>query len=84
MDTYGYLFFRGLVPTDEVLSVRHDVLETLQSAGWLDPSHDLMEGSARPGMAPKIEGQPEYTAAYRQVLLTGKALFISFRSVYRL
>ncbi len=68
MDTYGYLFFRGLVPTDEVLSVRHDVLETLRSAGWLDPSHDLMEGIARPGMAPKTEGQPEYTAVYRQVL----------------
>ena len=68
MDTYGYLFFRGLVPADEVLSVRHDVLEVLQTAGWLDPSRDLMEGIVRPGTALKSEGQPEYTAVYRQVL----------------
>jgi ectoine hydroxylase-related dioxygenase (phytanoyl-CoA dioxygenase family) len=68
MKTYGYLFFRGLVPADEVLNVRHDVLETLQEAGWLDPSCELMEGIARPGITPRTEGQPEYTAVYRQVL----------------
>jgi ectoine hydroxylase-related dioxygenase (phytanoyl-CoA dioxygenase family) len=68
MDRYGYLFFRGLVPADEVLSVRHDVLELLKEAGWLDPSHELMEGVALPGIAPKTEGQAEYTAVYRQVL----------------
>jgi ectoine hydroxylase-related dioxygenase (phytanoyl-CoA dioxygenase family) len=68
MDTYGYLFFRGLVSADEVLAVRHDVLETLREAKWLDPSRDLMEGIARPGLPAKTEGQPEYTAVYRQVL----------------
>ena len=68
LDTYGYLFFRALVPANEVLNVRHDVLEILKEAGWLAPSRDLMEGIARPGIEPKTEGQAEYTAVYRQVL----------------
>lgn len=68
LEKYGYLSFRGLVPADEVLSVRHDVLEILNEAGWLDPSRDLMEGIARPGIEPKTEGQAEYTAVYRRVL----------------
>lgn len=68
MNTYGYLFFRGIVPADEVLGVRHDVLEILQEAEWLDPSRDLMEGIVRPGLTPRTEGQPEYTAVYRRIL----------------
>ncbi len=68
MSENGYLFFRALVPEQEVLQVRRDVLELLQEAGWLDPTRDMMEGIARPGMEAKTEGQPEYTAVYRQVL----------------
>jgi ectoine hydroxylase-related dioxygenase (phytanoyl-CoA dioxygenase family) len=64
----GYLFFRRLVPADDVLAVRRAVLEVLSAAGWVDPAHDLMEGRAMPGHKPLTEGQPEYAAAYRQVL----------------
>jgi hypothetical protein len=39
------LFFRGLLPAEEVLRVREDTLGVLQDAGWLDdakPSHQGM------------------------------------------
>ncbi len=68
MEEYGYLFFRGLVPAQDILDVRHDVLEILSGAGWLDPSRDVMDGIAAPGIEPKTEGHPEYTAVYRKVL----------------
>lgn len=40
----GYLFFRGLLPTNEVLSLRRDMLEVIARHGWLDPRADLMDG----------------------------------------
>jgi ectoine hydroxylase-related dioxygenase (phytanoyl-CoA dioxygenase family) len=68
MDEQGYLFFRRLLPIDTVLTVRHDVLEVLKEANWLDPEHDLMKGKALPSIEPRTEGQAEYTAVYRKVL----------------
>ncbi len=68
MEEYGYLFFRALIPAEDVLEVRRDVLEVLGHAGWLDPSQELIAGIARPGLPPKTEGMSEYTAVYRQVL----------------
>ncbi len=68
MNEQGYLFFRHLVPAEEVLTVRRAVLELLSAAGWTDPTHDLMEGKAMPGHKPLTEGQPEYAAVYRKVL----------------
>jgi ectoine hydroxylase-related dioxygenase (phytanoyl-CoA dioxygenase family) len=68
MNEYGYLFFRALLPEETILDVRRDVLTVLQDAGWLDSSHDMMDGIAAPGIEPKKEGQPEYTAVYRQIL----------------
>ncbi len=68
MDEYGYLFFRALLPAEVVLQVRRDVMEILYAAGWLDPRYDIMEGIAAPGIEPKVEGQREYAAVYRQIL----------------
>jgi ectoine hydroxylase-related dioxygenase (phytanoyl-CoA dioxygenase family) len=68
MNEHGYLFFRALVPPDEVLAVRRDVLELCYAAGWLDQSHDLMQGVVNSTMQPTTEGQPEYMAVYRKVL----------------
>jgi ectoine hydroxylase-related dioxygenase (phytanoyl-CoA dioxygenase family) len=62
------LFFRGLAPADLTLSVRRQILELCQSAGWLDPSRNLMDAIARPGIAPQSEGMPDYLALYRKVL----------------
>lgn len=70
MNEYGYLFFRGLIPAEEVLTVRRDVVDLIEEAGWLDPSRDRMEAIAKPGIEPKTEGQPEYLAVYRQILRT--------------
>lgn len=64
----GYLFFRGLAQAEEVLSVRRAMLEECAAAGWLDPSHDLMEGVVAHTMPPTTEGKQEYNAVYRKVL----------------
>lgn len=68
MDEYGYLFFRALVPEQEVLTVRRDIVELLSEVGWLDPAHDPMEAIVAPGIQPTTEGQPEYMVVYRRLL----------------
>ncbi|GCE19197.1 phytanoyl-CoA dioxygenase family protein [Dictyobacter kobayashii] len=68
MDEYGYLFFRHLVPAETVLEVRRAALTPIKEAGWLDPSHDMMDGITLPGIEPKTEGQREYLDVYRQIL----------------
>ena len=68
MNENGYLFFRALVPEDEVLRVRSEIFELCREAGWLDSSRDMMEGIAAPGIAPLMEGMPEYMKVYRQIL----------------
>ncbi len=44
--TNGYLFFKGLLPKQKVLSLRTDILGILQRRGWLDSSQPLTEGIA--------------------------------------
>ena len=68
MAEQGYLFFRRLMPADDVLAVRRNVLEQCAAAGWLDPSRDLMDAVVAAGMQPTTEGQPPYMAVYRKVL----------------
>ena len=70
MDEQGYLFFRGLVPVDEVLAVRRIALELCREAGWLDPNYDLMEAVVAPGVGEIKEGHPEYMPMYRKLLKT--------------
>lgn len=76
MHEYGYLFFRELVPAEDVLEVRRAVLEHLNEAGWLDPRYPLMDGIVHPDVEPKTEGMREYTDVYRKVPRT--PLFHSF------
>ena len=64
----GYLFFRGLLPAQAVWDVRADVLALCEEAGWLAQDRAPLGGYVRPGMEPKMEGQPEYTSVYRRVL----------------
>lgn len=70
MEETGYLFFRALIPEEDVLSVRRAVLELCAQAGWLDPNRDLMDGIAAPNQKPLREGMTEYMPVYRQVLRT--------------
>jgi ectoine hydroxylase-related dioxygenase (phytanoyl-CoA dioxygenase family) len=68
MERQGYLFFRRLVPVDEVMAVRRAVLEQCEQAGWLDSAYDLQEAVVAAGMQPTTEGKSEYMAVYRKVL----------------
>jgi ectoine hydroxylase-related dioxygenase (phytanoyl-CoA dioxygenase family) len=68
MDEQGYLFFRRLVPSQAVLTVRGEVLELCYAAGWLDRSGDLLNAVVAQDMQPTTEGQPAYMAVYRKVL----------------
>jgi predicted TIM-barrel fold metal-dependent hydrolase len=40
----GYLFFRGLLPRQSVLEVRHDVLSQLDAHGWIQKGTRLDDG----------------------------------------
>ncbi len=68
MEQQSYLFFRHLLPPEDVLQVRRDILELCAEAGWLSSAHDLMEGVVATGMNPTSEGCPEYMVVYRKVL----------------
>jgi ectoine hydroxylase-related dioxygenase (phytanoyl-CoA dioxygenase family) len=68
MKEQGYLFFRGLLPEEDVLAVRHEVLQLCNEAGWLDASRNVDDGIAAPGQQPLKEGMPEYMPVYRKVL----------------
>lgn len=70
MANEGYLFFRGLIPAEDVLAARRGVLELCEAAGWLDPSRDIMDGIPKPGHEPLREGMPEYMQVYRKILHT--------------
>ena len=70
MQSNGYVFFRALVPTDEVLELRRQALELCREAGWIDESKPLMDAYVKPGIAPTSEGHADYMAMYRKLLKT--------------
>jgi hypothetical protein len=43
-DQDGYLFFKGLLPPEEVLSVRQDLLGVVEQYGWRDAKQDHTGG----------------------------------------
>lgn len=61
----GYLFLRGVLPKDEVLQLRGQILEICEEAGWLRAGANLMEGLT--DHAPIQEGSDAYKAAYNKV-----------------
>lgn len=44
----GYLFFRGLLPREEVLALRRQFLEIIQKYGWIKQGTELMDGIGDP------------------------------------
>lgn len=64
----GYLFFPGLLPADNLLQLRKEVLEICKRHGFLDESAPLMDGIARPGFV-IIESSvdPDYTNYYKDI-----------------
>jgi ectoine hydroxylase-related dioxygenase (phytanoyl-CoA dioxygenase family) len=61
----GYLYFEGLLPRDDVMEVRRDVLKALDRAGWIHPKSPPMVG--RVGTAPAREGDDSFFAALDEV-----------------
>jgi hypothetical protein len=51
----GYLFFRGLLPADDILNVRRQLLQILDDSGWIRRDADLMEGLVDPVGAAGLE-----------------------------
>jgi hypothetical protein len=66
MDADGFVFFRGLLPRDDVLALRRVLLECCRDGGWLVPGGPLEEGRADPARA-TAEPEPAYNAVYHQV-----------------
>jgi hypothetical protein len=61
----GYLFLRGILPRDDVMRVRQQILKICQEAGWLRPGSDLIDGLT--DRAPLMERDEEYKPVYGRV-----------------
>jgi hypothetical protein len=64
----GYLYFRGLLDSQEVLAVRREFVRVLRSAGWLDVQQDDSELGTKATTVPlgtKLEGQEQYLPVLR-------------------
>lgn len=61
----GYLFCRDILPKEEVLDVRRQILEICEQEGWLRPGAKLIDGLA--DRAPIMEADEEYRGVYARV-----------------
>jgi len=50
----GYLFFRGLLPVNEVMQVRRDMLRTLDRIGWRTAGQNDLGGTLNTGALPQV------------------------------
>ena len=50
----GYLFFKNLLPIDEILNLREQILQIAHTHGWLHPTADVAEGLGAPD-APRYQ-----------------------------
>ena len=62
----GYLFFKGLMDTDRLRDLRHEMMSAIQRAGWLIAGTDPLDGIADINMR-FTEGDNEYSEGYAQV-----------------
>lgn len=61
----GYLFLRDLLPREEVLALRSQILECCRDAGWLRKGSDPMD--ALTDHPPILEGDEEWLPIYARV-----------------
>jgi hypothetical protein len=61
----GYLFFRGLLPRQEVLEVRRAAVEAAAAEGWLRPGTDPMLGLT--DHTPVAEGEKAWIPVYERL-----------------
>ena len=64
----GCLFFRGLLPQDDVLDVRRQVLDVCARHDWLAEGSDLIEGIVHADRAVIESRDPRWQAFYCDVL----------------
>ena len=62
----GYLFMRGLLPSEPVMGVRHSVLKQCAKAGWVSANTNLLDGVASEEVH-IVEGQPEFYGTYAEI-----------------
>ncbi len=65
VDEDGYLFLRGVVPKDVLLSLRGEILAIFAEEGWL--SADSAPSDARVGRTPTVEGEVDYFCVYDRI-----------------
>ncbi|MDP7399436.1 MAG: phytanoyl-CoA dioxygenase family protein [Lentisphaeria bacterium] len=61
----GYLFVRDLLPRDDVLNLRRQILDYCRDGGWLRDGTDVMEGIT--DHEPVREGDKVWVPVYEQV-----------------
>jgi len=61
----GYLFVRDLLPRDDVLNLRRQILECCRDGGWLRDGTDVMEGIT--DHEPVREGDKVWAPVYEQI-----------------
>lgn len=65
LDDEGYLFLRNILPNDQILTLRRQILDVCREVGWLRDGSDLMAGLT--DHTPILEGEPEWRPAYAKV-----------------
>jgi hypothetical protein len=61
----GYLFLRDMLPKQDVLSLRKEILSICAAAGWLRPGADVMDGLT--DHEPIAEGEDRWKPIYHEV-----------------
>lgn len=61
----GYLFLRDMYPREDVLTLRREVLNICNEAGWLRPGAELMEGLT--DHTPIVEGEESWKPVYEKI-----------------
>lgn len=65
----GYFYFKGLLPTADVLSVRRQILETCRRHGFLNDQAPLEDGVVRDGFfIRESDSDPQWLAYYSEIL----------------
>lgn len=62
----GYLFFRGMLPRDDLLALREDICAVLRDRGWIRGGNELLD--ARVASLPHREGEPEFIETLRSAM----------------
>ena len=60
----GYLFFQGLLPENDILNLRQQILEIVQRYNWLAPNTPIQLGMAASDAPAYKENTPEWTPFY--------------------